>query len=585
MTTPDDDPLLPLAGRIADGASIDRVAEARLASADADPSVLQALLDIADIGAAHRAAERSYAPAASGVADVPAQWGHLAVLGEIGRGANAVVYRAHDPQLQIDVALKLSDPVTVDAAQAPALLDEARLLARVRHPNVARVYGADHRQGRVGLWMDLIRGTDLATLARTQGFSAAETATIGVELCRALAAVHGVGVLHGDIKAHNVVRQEGGQIVLVDFGSGRPLGEAHGANDRIGTPLYMAPEVLDGAPRSVASDIYSLGVLLFHLVTGQFPVYAESAAGVQRAHREGAVRRLRDLRHDLPEDFIHVVERATAVRPSDRFSTAGAFEAALLGVRSGVLVAEPRRARRWPVLGAWLALACGALATGVFVVARVAAPTPATGTASTTRAADVALASSRYEIEAAFYRSGASTASDERVSASTRLRVNDELHLEVQTSSAVYVYVVNEDEKGAAFLLYPLAGDAHANPVDAGTRVRLPKDANWRVDAAGGHEHFLVFASTEKLTAFETAFARLSVPTPGGATSGPRLLDDTLEQLGDVGQLRSVGGLVPKRPPSGAPGLRYSDLFTEPLQGRELADGMWVRQLKVASTQ
>ena len=154
---------------------------------------------------------------------MPRQWAHLTILEKIGEGEFGDVYRAHDSKLQIDVALKLSANDAGQSLDASKVLDEARLLARVRHPNVVRIYGADHKQGRVGLWMDLVQGRTLEELTKTQGFGASEAINIGIELCRALAAVHSVGVLHGDIKAHNVIRRDGGQIVLVDFGAGRPL--------------------------------------------------------------------------------------------------------------------------------------------------------------------------------------------------------------------------------------------------------------------------------------------------------------------------------------------------------------------------
>ena len=89
---------------------------------------------------------------------------------------------------------------------------------------MATVYGADHIGGRVGLWMELVKGRTLAELLQTHGpFGAREAALIGLDLCRALAAVHGAGLLHGDIKAHNVMREEGGRTVLMDFGTGKDL--------------------------------------------------------------------------------------------------------------------------------------------------------------------------------------------------------------------------------------------------------------------------------------------------------------------------------------------------------------------------
>ena len=152
------------------------------------------------------------------------------------------------------------------------LLEEARRLARVRHTHVVQVYGAEQHDGRVGLWMELVRGESLEQTVQTRGvFGAREAALIGLDLCAALAAVHGAGLLHRDVKAQNVMRESGGRLVLMDFGTGEELS---GTNRLVGTPLYLAPEIFRGQRASVQSDLYSVGVLLFYLVTGKFPVNA-----------------------------------------------------------------------------------------------------------------------------------------------------------------------------------------------------------------------------------------------------------------------------------------------------------------------
>src|SRR5438094_7121773 len=119
---------------------------------------------------------------------------------------------------------------------------EARNLARVRHPNVVTVYGTDQIDGRVGIWMEFVNGRTLGSLLKTNGpYGAREAAGIGVDLCRALAAVHAAGLMHGDVKAHNVMRAAGGRTVLTDFGTGKDLGtdtdaRGSGADDFAGTP-------------------------------------------------------------------------------------------------------------------------------------------------------------------------------------------------------------------------------------------------------------------------------------------------------------------------------------------------------------
>ena len=263
----------------------------------------------------------------------PEHWRHLTILEHVGHGAFGDVYRARDTSLDRLVALKLlSTAAAPDTAMVSHLLNEARLLARLRHPNVVRVYGAESTEGRVGIWMELIEGRTLEDLLASHvTFGDKEAAQIGQQLCRAMAAVHGVGLVHRDIKARNVMREDGGRIVLMDFGAGADLRRTdRGARDTLaGTPLYLAPELFDGGQPTVSADIYSLGVLLFHLVTGFYPVESQTRAGVQRAHQRRERKYLQDMRPDLAEAFIRVVERAIKYDPNDRYRTAGEFESAL----------------------------------------------------------------------------------------------------------------------------------------------------------------------------------------------------------------------------------------------------------------
>ncbi len=228
---------------------------------------------------------------------------------------------------------------------ASQFLAEGRLLARVAHPNVITVYGAESVEGRVGLWMEFIRGLTLEDVLKQHGaFSAREATFIGLDLCRALAAVHATGLVHRDVKAANVMREQGGRIVLMDFGAGGDLETKGDGEQMAGTPLYLAPEIFAGRPATVRSDLYSLGVLLYRLATGAYPVSGATLAELAAAHRDGRFVRLRDARPNLPDGFVHVVERALSPSPENRFESAGAMEQALAGWLGGIAAADaPRR--------------------------------------------------------------------------------------------------------------------------------------------------------------------------------------------------------------------------------------------------
>ena len=194
------------------------------------------------------------------------RWGPFERLHRVGRGSFGEVYRAFDPTLQRHVALKLLLPSRLNRdEEASALLREARAMARVRHPNVVPIYGVDRHEGRVGFWSDFVNGQTLADLLTTQGaLGPREAALVGIDVCRAAGAVHAAGFLHRDIKAGNVMREEGGRILLMDFG----LTHEHGTGeDASGTPAYMAPELMLGEPATIASDVYAIGVMLFYLLT------------------------------------------------------------------------------------------------------------------------------------------------------------------------------------------------------------------------------------------------------------------------------------------------------------------------------
>jgi len=388
VLSPDAGALLSLAEAVSDGSPIDWAEAERDVTPD-ERAVIQQLHVLADLAGVHRSLPASVTDASTLPNTAPAIgiWAHLALLERLGRGTFGEVYRAWDRHLEREVALKLLHGVRASAdapslsrdsddrrgdPQVAAVLREARLLARVRHPNVVQVYGVAVQEGRVGLWMELIRGETLERLLRKNGpFNAREAALIGIDLCRALAAIHGAGLIHRDIKAQNVMRETGGRIVLMDLGTSRASGPRP-VPDFAGTPLYLAPEIFAGSAASERTDIYSVGVLLYHLVTRAFPVEGASVTELDARHTEGANIRLRDARPDMPTAFVSLVERALA-GPERRYESAGALEAALVATledEDGVVVQKARPAReRHPW---WRGRRLGAIAATVAIAAGVA---------------------------------------------------------------------------------------------------------------------------------------------------------------------------------------------------------------------
>jgi eukaryotic-like serine/threonine-protein kinase len=276
------------------------------------------------------------------------RWGKYRLLASIGEGSFGNVYRALDELLHRELAIKLLKPgITARDGFGPRLLREAKDLAKVRHPNVVTIYGVEEHAGQVGLCMEIIEGRTLEAAVRLDGpLNADEAVVVGQAVGRGLAALHHAGLLHRDVKAKNVMRERAGRFVLMDLGASLdttdPSRMAHAR--ATGTPLYMAPELFEGGASTVQSDVYSLGVLLYFLVTGRYPVEADSYDGLRQAHATGATVALAERRLDLPAAFVRTVERALSVDPARRFATANDLMAALGGSSTSLpLVAGQRR--------------------------------------------------------------------------------------------------------------------------------------------------------------------------------------------------------------------------------------------------
>ena len=330
--------LADVAGAILDGLPIDW-ASAESSADEPERQLLHPLRLVAKLADLHRRHVHSATGSAAAEVEPEAAtrfeyWGHLRVLEPIGRGAFGEVYRAWDTRLDREVALKLLPATAGSVRRATSIIEEGRLLARIRHPNVVTIYGAERIDDRVGLWMEFIKGRTLEqVIEHGHAFGASEATEIGIQLCHAVAAVHGAGLVHRDVKAHNVMLADDRRVVLMDFGTGRELRDLSGTG-LTGTPLYLAPEVLGGAEATVRSDIYSVGVLLYHLLTRSYPVRASNFRDLRLAHERGERTDLRTARPDLSPRLIRVVDRAIDSQPERRPQNASALAAELVAVKA-----------------------------------------------------------------------------------------------------------------------------------------------------------------------------------------------------------------------------------------------------------
>jgi len=320
-----------IAGAILDGRSIDW-GSAESSGDGTGRLLLEQLKLVAAVAEFHRQLPAfdaiDVSPPATARDPTPNLWGHLRVVERIGGGAFGEVFRAWDTRLDREVALKLL-PAESTENQATSTIDEGRLLARVRHPNVATIYGAERIGNRVGLWMELVNGRTLEQLLDAgKVFTSGEAVAIGVEVCRAMSAVHRAGLIHRDIKAQNVMVAEDQRVVLMDFGTGYEPKDSSPAT-LAGTPLYLAPELLCGHGATVQSDIYSAGVLLYHILTRSYPVEAASLSELRERHQRQERRSMRAARSDFPSKLAAVVDRAIDPQPTRRFQSADDLARAL----------------------------------------------------------------------------------------------------------------------------------------------------------------------------------------------------------------------------------------------------------------
>jgi tRNA A-37 threonylcarbamoyl transferase component Bud32 len=244
----------------------------------------------------------------------------------IGRGGMGVVYRAQHLNLQRRAAIKIIAPELADAEGFRERFNrEARIAAAFQHPNIVTVYDAGEVDGLLYLAMQYIEGSDLAAVLRTHGRLRPYRA---IDVCRqvaaALDAAHLLGLIHRDVKPANVLI-EGRTAFLTDFGLTKRLASDHPqrtrAGDVVGTIHYVAPEQIEGGPVDARTDIYSLGCLLFHCLSGEVPFGRDSDVAVIYAHLSEEPPRITSVRPELPGGLDAVLAKALEKSPERRFQT------------------------------------------------------------------------------------------------------------------------------------------------------------------------------------------------------------------------------------------------------------------------
>ncbi|MFL5581412.1 MAG: protein kinase domain-containing protein [Gemmatimonadaceae bacterium] len=255
---------------------------------------------------------------------------------ELGRGGMAVVYRATERALGRGVALKVLPP---ELGYLPGVAErferEARLSAQLDHPNIIPVYRVGKAAGISYMAVKYVEGRDLDDVIQVQG---ALPIPVVLHVLRgataALASAHAAGIIHRDIKGDNILIDKDGRVYVADFGIARAVEDTGltASGMVVGTPTFMSPEQCAGQKLGPQCDQYSLGVVAFQMLSGHVPFTAETLPGIMHHHFFTPVPDLRPVRSDIPETLVHIVQRALAKKPEERFATTEEMHEAVVSI-------------------------------------------------------------------------------------------------------------------------------------------------------------------------------------------------------------------------------------------------------------
>ena len=270
--------------------------------------------------------------------------GRYEIIEELGKGGMGRVYRVEDTKLNQEVALKLIKPdIASDKKTIERFRNELKTARMIAHKNVCRMFDLGESEGSNFITMEYIRGDDLKSLMRKMGqLSAGQALSIAKQVCDGLIEAHNLGVVHRDLKPQNIMIDTNGNARIMDFGIARSIeGKGiTGAGVMIGTPDYMSPEQVDGKETDQRSDVYSLGVILYEMVTGRAPFEGDTALSIAVKHKTETPADPRKYNERLSEEFSQIILRCLEKDKEKRYHSAGEVRSELLNIEKGIPTTE-----------------------------------------------------------------------------------------------------------------------------------------------------------------------------------------------------------------------------------------------------
>ncbi len=301
----------------------------------------------------------------------------IALLGQGGMGA---VYKAHDIELERLVALKIIRPeLTTNPEMLRRFKQELILARQITHRNVVRIFDLGQADGFKFITMEYLEGKDLRIVLKEKSkLPPDEAARIILQICRALEVAHGEGVVHRDLKPQNIMLDANGRAYVMDFGIARSayLPGMTQTGALIGTPEYMSPEQGKGEKLDERSDLFSLGVIFYELVTGQSPFYSETPLATLWKRMQEKAKPLCEVDPAIPKPLSDIVSKAMEIEPADRFANAGEMAQQLemwLGPGAGtstIVLPAPKTPARWQ----WASVALAILLVAAVIALRLKGP-------------------------------------------------------------------------------------------------------------------------------------------------------------------------------------------------------------------